>query len=145
MPGGAFPPGPLFRAFSPNFSLRLQVVMRDLRFAGCAGSHSPSDAARDFRVVISVHSDTRGFDFIAQVTRGGGERGILGAAFLSDARYLGAPRYPHCPDLLPCLTRHTLVPSTFQYPPSSSKPSQSVSSMVFFPVLGRILASALGR
>ena len=70
--------------FSPNFlPPGFQVVMRDLRFAGYAGSsQSPSsDAAEHFRAVITVHSDTRGFDFVAQVTLGGSRPSIPGACF----------------------------------------------------------------
>lgn len=41
-----------------------QVVTRDLRFAGYMGG-----GPAPFPVVISVHSDTAGFDFLAQVTK----------------------------------------------------------------------------
>ena len=55
------------------------MVARDLRFAGCidCNSRTPTSDGRPlprstedrFAVVISVHSDTGGFDFVAQVTK----------------------------------------------------------------------------
>lgn len=58
---------------------REQVVTRDLRFAGCIDVTTPiiSDGDRLPRsteedrvsVMVSVHSDTAGFDFLAQVTK----------------------------------------------------------------------------
>lgn len=58
-----------------------QVVLRDLRFAGYVdvttsvsdGDPLPRSTGDRFPVVISVHSDTAGFDFVAQVTK----RGII--------------------------------------------------------------------
>lgn len=49
-----------------------QVVLRDLRFAGCGvtdtvGDH-PGVPERRVSVVISMHSDTPGLDFVAQVS-----------------------------------------------------------------------------
>lgn len=57
------------------------MVTRDLRFAGCIGCRDtctpisdgdpllPRSTEGRFSVVISVHSDTAGFDFVAQVTK----------------------------------------------------------------------------
>lgn len=53
------------------------MVTRDLRFAGCIDATTPTSDADPlprstedrFSMVISVHSDTVGFDLVAQVTK----------------------------------------------------------------------------